>query len=389
MGSPDIGKILKLTKDLVSIDSRIGNEKELTFFLKEHLEMLGLKTSVHGGDRPNLYAFQSFSEEGDLFVLNGHLDTVEPENGWDEPFCAKQKGDWLTGLGTADMKSGIACIISATESILDHNDLHGTLALSFVSDEEGHGNGARLMMTHPRLQKAKGILIAEPFFGTDTGIPLGMTGKVLYRITVKGRKAHAFRPNEGINAIEDAAKIIGAIEQAPRNGKLGDFPFPEDPDFGKASFCPLKIEGGYKVYNVSVPEQCNIILNRLILPHENQVSVIEDLKNLIENLAIHSEVEIELIPPYYHSYKIPKAHQLVQDVSNSFNKVMGFKPRLSYDQMITDANIFMGEHHIPTIVFGPHGKDLHSKDEGVHVPSLVPTTEIIKETIEKQLARRS
>ena len=62
-----------------------------------------------------------------------------------------------------------------------------------------------------------GILIAL------FGIPLGLTGKVLYDINVKGKAAHGFRPHLGVNAVEDAAKIIANIDKLQLK---------EHPDFG-------------------------------------------------------------------------------------------------------------------------------------------------------------
>ena len=51
------------------------------------------------------------------------------------------------------------------------------------------------------------IVLAEPYPGDEVKpIPLGITGKILYDISVKGKAAHGFRPHLGINAIEELGK---------------------------------------------------------------------------------------------------------------------------------------------------------------------------------------
>ncbi len=377
MAYPNQSRILKMIREMVSIDSRIGKELDLAVFLKEKLESMGLQTElVQLGKRANLYGIFKFSENGKTMMLNGHLDTVEPSEGMKQPFKTRVEKEWIYGLGVADMKGGIACILEAVDQLIEL-DLKGTLAVSFVFDEEGHGAGAKALIRNPQWKNVDAILIAEPFF--DESIILGMTGKVLYNIEVHGKSAHAFRPHEGVNAITDAARIVTAIEDAMA-GKM-EFTFSLDPNFGSASFCTLKIEGGYKVYNVNVPDRCTIILNRLTLPNETKKSVVDDLKSMINSLNLMSTVKIDIIPPFYYPYKIERSHPLIQSLENAYQNTLNRLPKFSYEKMITDANIFMGMAKIPTAVFGPKGSDLHSMDERLHIPSLVPTVQILKDTV--------
>ncbi len=370
---PDQSRIVKLVKEMVSIDSRIGKESELAYFLHDKLNALGLDMELEEkGEIINLYGLHTYSPDGKTIMLNGHLDTVEPSPEMDDPFLAKVSGEWLYGLGAADMKGGIACIIETVEHLVEQ-ELKGALTVSFVSDEEGYGKGAKNLIRHPKWRAIDGIMIAEPFF--DKGIILGMTGKVLYKISVHGKSAHAFRPLEGINAITDAAKLIVAIEEDNKET------FPFDPNFGTPSFCTLKVEGGYTKYNVKVPETCTIIINRLISPTETQKSVIADLWNLIYTLNLESEVEIEIVPPFYKSYQIKQNQPLVKSLVANFRKTTRISPHFTYENMITDANIFTGEAGIPSLVFGPRGEGLHAKDERLFLPSLVPTTQIIGGTV--------
>ena len=73
-------------------------------------------------------------------------------------------------------------------------------------------------MLKSRFKKLDGIVLAEPYPGDKSKpIPYGITGKILYDIHVKGKAAHGFRPHLGINAVEDAAKIISNLNKLEAN----------------------------------------------------------------------------------------------------------------------------------------------------------------------------
>jgi len=382
----DIKYLFSLLEEMIEIDSIIGKEKELAVFLAEKIQDLGLAIQLEEvePDRPNLYAQHSFSKTGKTLTFNGHLDTVEVCGEWThDPFIPVFSGEKLFGLGSADMKSGIACQLAAIKAMLDSGeDIAGTIHFTAVIDEEGYGIGAKKMLENPIFGKGRtdGILIAEPLFGDSemSPLPLGMTGKVLFKILVKGVSAHAFRPEQGVNAVSDASRIVSIIDEISKTSSsfIGNYKIPHDFDFGKVSYCVLKIDGGYKTYSVIVPEHCEIILNRLTLPGETKKSVKKDFEQLITDLKLKSNVSIEIIPPYYNSYKISKNNQLFQSLEVSFKEILSQTPKTAYMKMITDANTFMGEGGIPTIHFGPKGSNLHGADEHVYIDSLEKTTQI-------------
>ncbi len=378
--------LFSLLEEMIEIDSTIGLEKDLAIYLAEKLQDLGLAIQLEDVEpnRPNLYAQHSFSKPGKTLTFNSHLDTVEVSGDWTyDPFMPIFSGEKLFGLGSADMKGGMACQLTAIKALLDSGeDIHGTIHFTAVIDEEGYGIGAKKMLTNPAfgVGKTDGIIIAEPLFGdTEKGaLPLGMTGKVLYKILVKGVSAHAFRPEQGINAVSDAAQIVAKVEEISQTGSsfVGNYKIPQDFDFGKGSFCVLKIDGGYKTYSVIVPAHCEIIMNRLTLPGETKESVKKDFEQLIADLKLKSKVMIEIIPPFYNSYKISKTHKLFYALETTFKEIFSQTPKTAYMKMITDANTFMGEGNIPTVHFGPKGDNLHGADEHVFIDTLEKTAKV-------------
>ncbi|MBM3292813.1 M20/M25/M40 family metallo-hydrolase, partial [Candidatus Bathyarchaeota archaeon] len=185
---------------------------------------------------------------------------------------------------------------------------------------------------------------------------------------VKGKAAHAFRPYNGINAVEDAAKIIT---------NLGKLQFQSHPDFKKGNYSTLKIEGGYTKYSVIVPANARFEVNRLLVPGETVKTAIQDMEQLITELNLKSSVEVKIKPPQYEPYIMNKEENILKIFEDTYTKVMGKNPLYEYASGITDANIFVGEGNIPCIHLGPHrgistekGGGTHEKNEYVNVNEL-------------------
>jgi len=386
--------LFSLLKEMIKINSILGQESNLAHYLFDEIKKLGMHVELEevSPNRENIYAKYQFDTKGKTLTLNGHLDTVEVCAGWNtDPFQPMEKDGKLIGLGSVDMKGGLACQLAAVKALIESDvDLQGTIHYTAVVDEEGFGTGAKKMLSNPNFGKGAtdGVVISEPCYGQspDNALPLGMTGKVLYKIAVIGKSAHAFTPEKGVNAVTDASRILTAVDVIDENPSIKKFPLPTEEDFGEGSFCVLKIgegsfcvlkiEGGYKTYSVVVPERCDFELNRLTVPGETKESVKEDFNQFIKEMQIKSNVTIEIIPPFYLPYKIAKDHPLFQSLEESFVSIFKKQPFTTYSKMITDANTFMGEGDIPTVIFGPRGGNLHAADEFVEMNSLVPAANV-------------
>ncbi|MFQ5820834.1 MAG: M20 family metallopeptidase [Candidatus Heimdallarchaeota archaeon] len=358
---------LRLLEDMISINSIVGQEGDLAEYLRNELEALGMKCEMDEvePDRPNVYArLNGRSSSGRRLHYNGHTDTVEIVDGWEtDPFKPIVKDNKMYGLGSCDMKAGIACILNMLRSVVEsgHN-FKGELSFSAVIDEEAYGKGAKALLKTD-YAKVDAIVLAEPYPGDEEmPIPLGITGKILYDIHVKGKAAHGFRPYLGINAIEESAKILANLD------KLS---FKDHPKFGIGNYSTLKIEGGYKVYSVIVPANVRFEVNRLIVPGETVQTAIEDMERLVESLNLKAEVEVKTKPPRYEAYVMDKNEPIIQVFDSVYTDVMGQTPFYDYSRGITDANIFAGEGGIPCLHLGP-GRDkgkggAHQKNEYVRL----------------------
>ena len=350
---------LRLLERMIGIDSIVGNEGGLAEYLCGELHAIGLSAELQPVEpgRFNVYARLPGSGPSRRLNFCGHLDTVPVCEGWEhDPFTPVMRDGRLYGLGAADMKGGIACILTVLKAFVDSGyPFDGELSFSGVVDEEAYSKGARAML-ETDLAGCDAIILAEPYSGDESRpIPLGITGKVLYELTVRGRAAHGFHPREGINAVEEAARIIAALDRLRLR---------EHPDFGRGNTCTLKIEGGYKVYTVVVPDLCRVEINRLLVPGETTASALEDMEELVASLELQAQVEVHTKPPRYEPFLVSREEPIIEVFHHVYREMLGVEPLYAYRQGITDANVF-GERNIPCLHLGPEWGNVHQPDEYV------------------------
>ncbi|MEM7800086.1 MAG: M20/M25/M40 family metallo-hydrolase [Chloroflexota bacterium] len=375
--------LFETLKESIRINSILPYEEAYARFLAERLKSIGAEPEwdVVSTGRPNVYASAELGPSDRFMLLTGHSDTVDIADGWStDPFEPVIKDGRLYGLGSFDMKSGLICALAAFKALLETPELHGRLGkVGFAAtvDEEGYGSGAKALLNTP-YARCDAILLGEPFYGNslERPLPLGITGKVLYRIVLKGKQAHGFYPERGINAVEEAGKIVAALEQL----NIGSHP-----EYGAGNYSTLKIDGGYQEYAIVVPERCEIIITRLTIPGENRETALKDMQDLVASLHLACEVEIETPPPFYDPYTISRATPFAQTFDSVYAQVVGQAPHYRFLQGITDANIYVAEGGIPTINFGPLGAGPHEKDEYVEIDSLVPVARVFAETTARYL----
>ena len=357
---------IRLLADMIGINSVVGNEGALAEYLLAELAVLGLDCDldeVEAG-RPNVYARLRGKGTGKRLNFNGHLDTVPVCDGWEtDPFTPITREGRMYGLGACDMKAGLSCILTMLKAFAQSAfPFDGELSFSGVIDEEAYSQGARAMLATD-LADSDAIVLAEPYPGDETKpIPLGITGKVLYELTVKGHAAHGFRPHLGINAVEEASRIVTSLEHLHLR---------EHPEFGRGNTCTLKIEGGYQIYSVVVPDHCRVEINRLLVPGETTDTALQDMEELVNSLDLKAEVKVALKPPQYEPFLMNRREPILQVFHQVYREVMGVDPVYGHSEGITDANVF-GERGIPCLHLGPARGNVHQPNEHVSLDWLQP-----------------
>ncbi|MEW5922856.1 MAG: M20/M25/M40 family metallo-hydrolase [Candidatus Zixiibacteriota bacterium] len=370
--------IVNLLKKMISIRSALPHEDPLAAFIADEIRTYGVEPIWHeiAPGRSNVYAFLDFGSGGKSLAFSGHSDTVPAASGWEHdplsPIIAENR---MYGLGAINMKAGLACMMAAFKALAEtrkKSNFKGRLGMVVTVDQEGLSAGARAFLK-TEYAGCDAMLHAEHFYGDSekSYLPLAVTGKVLYKLVIKGKAAHAFRPHlGGINAIDDAAAIIS---------RLNTLKMREHPLFGKGTICTLKIEGGYKEYSIVVPEHCEVIITRLTVPGETIDVAVRDMRQLIESLELKSTVDIQTPPPCYEPYVLDERATFVHNFKEVYRRVIGSAPHFAGHRGIVDANVFTGEGNIPTIVFGPKGANHHCAGEYVELQTLLSVARVYEE----------
>jgi acetylornithine deacetylase/succinyl-diaminopimelate desuccinylase-like protein len=143
------------------------------------------------------------SEANPKVLLLGHQDTVLPKEQTKEPFNPQIVDGKMSGLGSVDMKSGLAVMLDLAIN-------HHTPGVGYVFsvDEEFDFKGAQKLTEITDL-KPEWIINLEP---TDFQIINGCRGITEFDFELIGKTAHAGRKTEGINAIETTVALVKEFE---------------------------------------------------------------------------------------------------------------------------------------------------------------------------------
>ena len=383
-------QIIGMLSNLVKIQSPFFHEEEIVQFVKKECEKMGLETKLHQVKEKKITGFEGDEvvaryrgKEGKpVLLLNGHLDTVGLCQGWTKPPWGYLEGNKFYGVGALDMKSGDAAILVALHALKENDvELKGDVLFTGVAAEEGpYILGMYQLVKDKELQDCDFAVVTEPSSGFSHRkqfpcLLLGAKGSYEYSITVKGKSAHGATPEKGINAVDDAARIICALKKI----KL-----PHHPKLGDGKICTVAIKAGTE--SLSVPDTCTIKIYRLIIPGETKEIVIKQVKDLVESLNLLSKVEVKLRDepdPQWSldPYVVNEEERIVKIVKEACKKVTGKTPDIDYMDSVGDCNLITPKLGIPSIQIGASGENPHSADEYVEINTVIDTAKIIALTI--------
>lgn len=208
MGS-DARRLAQHTLELCAIPSVTGDEQ----IICDRLEPV-CRARFPGAVRRFGHSLVAgrFDDPRPTVLLVGHLDTVPPHPG-DAP--ARIEGDCVVGLGSSDMKGGVAVMVALAED-LDLGRLPYNLALVLYDREEGpfaHNGLGPVLAGVPELARCALAFCLE---STDNEVQVGCVGSMHARVTFQGRSAHSARPWQGENAIHKSAPLLSELAARER-----------------------------------------------------------------------------------------------------------------------------------------------------------------------------
>lgn len=235
---------IALLKRIIAIPSFSKQENGVADLMAATLELHGYTPCRKGN---NVWVrSHNFREGKPTLLLDAHIDTVRPCEGWNtDPFTPLVCDDKLFGLGSNDTGGSIVSMLAAF-LLLDKNIQPYNLIYLNSAEEENTGeNGIQSIIEE--LGSVDLALVGEP-----TGMQPAVAEKGLMVIdcTAHGKSGHAAR-NEGINAIYQALPDIEWFRT---------YTFPkESPNLGKVKMTVTGINAG-TLHNV-VPAECRFMVD--------------------------------------------------------------------------------------------------------------------------------
>jgi len=358
-------RLIESFMELVKIDSISREERNLTDFLIEKLEDLGLEVIVdQAGEKVksnsgNIIArLKGNIKKATPIMFSAHMDTVVPGKNI-IPICDGEKivSSGKTILG-GDDKAAIAALLEALHIIKENNISSGGIEIVFSICEEIGLKGAK-NLDISELKSQMGFVLDAG--GRVGKINIAAPSQNSLEIIIHGKSAHAgANPEEGINAIQVAGFALSRM-------KLGRIDEETTANIGV-------ISGG---------NATNIVPDKVILKgevrsrnEEKLEKYTENLKKIIEGTTQEFKAKTEIkINKEYYRYNLSSEDQVVK-IAIKAAKDIGLQPELCPSGGGSDANIF-NKKGIPSVVLAVGMEKVHTLEEYILIRELKNTVEHI------------
>ena len=368
---PNINE-LKLAKDLIKFPSITPNDAGTINFLSKQLRSLGFTCKIlefkDKKSKPvkNLYA--RYGTQQPNLCYAGHTDVVPPGklSDWtSNPFRPVVKKNHLIGRGANDMKSSIACFVSAIDKFLKNkHGFHGSISLLITGDEEGLAvNGTKKVVEYLKKKKEKinFCIVGEPTNPTKLGqmIKIGRRGSLTGKIEISGIQGHVAYPHLSNNPINTLINICKKLKEK----KL---------DSGNKNFQPSNLEftrihvdnKAHNVIPARAKAQFNIRYNNLHTSKSLKKKINIIIKNLCKKNKCRSEVEYIANGDSF----LTKPEKTIYMAKKIIKKVTKINPKFSTTGGTSDARFI--RKISPCLEFGLVNKTMHKIDECVSISDL-------------------
>jgi succinyl-diaminopimelate desuccinylase len=267
-------------------------------------------------------------------LIAGHIDTV-PLN---DNLPARNDGTDLHGLGTCDMKGGVAIALTlAAELTRPNRDV--TYVFYECEEIESVHNGLRkIAESRPELIEADFAILMEP---SDAVVEAGCQGTLRVEVTTRGERAHSARAWKGVNAIHRAAEVLERL-----NSYEARCPVIDGLEYHEGLNAVL-VKGGVAA-NV-LPDECVVTVNYRFAPDRSEEEALAFVTEFFDGF----ELEVtDSAPGALPGLGVPAAKAFVEAVGGVANPKFGW----------TDVARFSALG-VPAVNFGPGDPMLAHKQE--------------------------
>ena len=370
-------KINYLLADLIKFESVTPDKTDCQKYIEEYLDKLGFNTEyIRYNDVQNMIS--TFGDKSPCLVFIGHTDVVPPGDldKWkSNPYLLHEENGILTGRGTADMKGGIACFMSALSEFLKENgSIDGSIKLVLTGDEEGDAiNGIRKLIDENVFKDGDldFCLVGEPSSSNEIGdvIRNGRRGSITGHLTLYGIQGHVAYPEKADNPIHSCANILS---------KLLNIQFDKGNEFfPPTSFQISNINSGTGVDNV-IPGDVKLSFNVRYSTETNSDEIKKEIMHILTESAIKHDIT------WKHSGEpyLTTNREFLNICQESIKEVTGLNTTISTNGGTSDGR-FIAKVCNQVIELGLTNRSIHKINESIRDDDLDVLKNIYKTILTK------
>jgi acetylornithine deacetylase/succinyl-diaminopimelate desuccinylase-like protein len=361
-----------------------GDERAVTEVILGRLTALGLEGAeilARTPERPNIIYRQRGTKGSPRLIFNGHTDTKpvgeEDRKLWrTDPLKPTIIDGNLYGLGSTDMKGGLAAMLYAAAALQSLDEaVEGDLLLIFVANEEAAGEyGANWLVKHHDIQ-ADFCLVAESSGIREEFESLQICARntVLFKIKVFGTQMHSSLSDQ-FPSVNASVKMAWVLWRMAQDLQLDFEPhpyYPMGPTINLGDFVKAGIY--YGVY----PGYAEFGSDVRMIPGMTRQGVKRNLEDFLAKLC-QADPELKVELEFEGGDRAPEWKWLRGDepfvgmLQRASERVLGRRPPLGGSPAFTDAYWFHSYAGIPAIpAFGAgllplaHGPNEYVSAEGI------------------------
>ncbi len=377
-----MSETLTLLKNLVSRESVTPKDAGCQDVVVERLSKLGFKEErLNFNDTQNIWLRKG--EAKPLLTFLGHTDVVPPGplDRWDTPpFEPTIKDGKLYARGTADMKGGVACFITALERFLaKHSDHQGSIAVMLTSDEEGiatNGVVKVVEVLENRHEKIDWCLVGEPSSDKKLGdvIRVGRRGSLCAKLTVHGMQGHVAYPEIAENPIHTFAPALKELTEEVWDQGNKFFP--------PTSLQVSNINGGTGAENI-IPGELEIQFNLRFCTELDEQTIKQRTTAIFDKYNFKYDLQWRLSGNPF----LTEGGALIDAAHAAIKQVTGFETIDDTGGGTSDGR-FIAPTGAEVIELGPLNESIHKINENVGINDLDILSEIYENILIELLASK-